>query len=467
MRNLQILLFFVTIFVICNSQTYQPNWPSVNSRPLPSWYDQSKFGIFIHWGVYSVPAFATSVFPSAEWYWYSLTYPKDTDGGATQAYHNKTFGPDFTYQQFAPMFKADLFDPQQWAAIFKASGAKYVVFTSKHHEGFTNWKSEQSWSWNSVDVGPHRDLVGDLTAAVKYAGLHMGLYHSLFEWFNPTYLQDKSTGNPPTQKEYVSEVLFPQLVDIVNKYEPDLIWSDGDWEQTSAYWDSTLFLSWLYTNSSVKNTVVTNDRWGSDCRSKNGGYWTPYDRFNPGKLIGHKWENCYTIGTSWGYNENEPLQEYQSTTALLQAMVSTVSCGGNFLLDVGPTADGVIPIVMQERLIEIGEWLGVNGEAIYDSTFWRAQNDTADELIWYTTNTQTGYVYAISFVWPDSGVLELKAPVASTSATIELIGPNNNSILVSWNMNSNGQGINIKLPTLTPGQTPPFGIYTFRMMGVK
>lgn len=128
------------------------------------------------------------------------------------------------------MFNCRLFNPDEWASIFQKSGAKYVVLTSKHHEGYTLWKSDQSWSWNSVENGPGIDIVGKLTNSVKAQGLHMGLYHSLYEWFNPLYLADKNSGNPPTQNTYVKEVLLNQLRDIVLKYEPDIVWADGEWE---------------------------------------------------------------------------------------------------------------------------------------------------------------------------------------------------------------------------------------------
>ncbi|EFA85298.1 hypothetical protein PPL_02299 [Heterostelium album PN500] len=469
--KLKVILLVLSVCSCALGQSYLPNWESINSRPLPAWYDQSKFGIFIHWGVYSVPAFAVPAAPGAEWYWYNLEF--NTDNGSTRAYHDDSFGADFTYQTFAPMFKANLFDPQQWANLFVASGAKYVVLTSKHHEGFTLWPNSQAWGWNSVDIGPGKDLVGLVSKYVKQAGLHMGLYHSLYEWFNPLYDMNNAT-TPPVSDSYVTQVLLPQLYDVVNSYEPEVgmyqtfipktiitiltffisyqskVWADGDWEQNSTYWKSTDFLAWLYTNSSVKDTVVTNDRWGSDCGGKNGGYWTPSDRYNP--------------GTSWGYNQNEALDQYQNTTSLIQTLVSTVSCGGNLLLDVGPTAEGVIPMLMQERLIQIGEWLSTNGEAIYNTTFWRVQNDTIDENIWYTTNAHTGAVYAMSFYWPTNSILTLEAPIVQRTTTIELLGYGES---LSYST-ANGQksGLNIKLPFLTPGQYPPHGVYTFKLSNV-
>jgi alpha-L-fucosidase len=177
---------------------YEPNWDSLMTRPLPSWYDEAKVGIFIHWGVYSVPSFnihnmskAIKDGYAAEWYWWYL------HGLPTEeviAFHNKTYGRDFTYEEFGPMFKAEMWEPEQWAELFQASGAEYVGLTAKHHEGWCNWCSAEAFGWNSCDNGPHRDLVGEMTDAVRAKGLHMGLYHSIFEWYHPLYLEDKANG---------------------------------------------------------------------------------------------------------------------------------------------------------------------------------------------------------------------------------------------------------------------------------
>ena len=186
-----------------SSKKYQANWESIDSRPTPKWYTDAKFGIFIHWGVYSVPAYAAVKVkdenPYAEWYWNSLTEGMDAKGSGhgamTWAFHKRVYGADFPYFNFAPMFQAENFDPDRWADLFVASGAKYVAPTSKHHEGFTMWRSVQannSWGrpWNSVDIGPKRDLILELTEAGRRKGLTMGIYYSLYEWYNPLWLTD-------------------------------------------------------------------------------------------------------------------------------------------------------------------------------------------------------------------------------------------------------------------------------------
>ncbi|KAL1428023.1 hypothetical protein MTO96_000360 [Rhipicephalus appendiculatus] len=234
---------------------YTPDWDSLDTRPTPGWGAKT-------------PAF--------------------------REFMERNYRPGFTYQDFAPQFKAEFFDPDHWAAVFKKAGARYVVLTSKHHEGFTLWPSAVSWNWNAGDVGPRRDLVGDLARAVrKEGGIHFGLYHSLYEWFNPLYLADKAAGFKTNN--FVARKTMPELVEIVTKYRPEIIWSDGDWEAPDTYWNSTLFLAWLYNDSPVRNTVLVNDRWGKGTPCKHGDFYNCKDHYDPGTLVVHKWENAMTV----------------------------------------------------------------------------------------------------------------------------------------------------------------------------
>src|ERR1700761_899563 len=217
------------------AQMYQPNWDSLDKRPTPAWFSDAKFGIFIHWGTYSVPGYAP-VIPGklayAEWYWNAMTNGRDNPKATaiqtgTWAYHQKEYGADFPYQDFAQQFKAELFDPDQWADVFLHSGAKYVVLTSKHHEGFALWPSKEAsreWGrpWNAMEIGPKQDLLGELTDAVRAKGLRMGIYYSLYEWYNPLWLHDKP--------KYIEDHMFPQFKDVVTRYKPSIIFSDGEWD---------------------------------------------------------------------------------------------------------------------------------------------------------------------------------------------------------------------------------------------
>lgn len=293
---------------------YEPNWDSLDSRPLPEWYDEAKVGIFIHWGVYSVPSYGT------EWFW--INWRGSQNPNYTE-FMERNFKPGFTYQEFANDFNAEHYNPNDWVKLFEKSGAKYVVFTSKHHDGYTMWPSKHAFSWNSVDIGPHRDIVGELANAVRAnSTLRFGLYYSLFEWFNPLYMIDRE--NSFESKTYAIQKVIPELKDIVEKYRPEVIWSDGDWEPTDEYWKSTEFIAWLYNESPVRETVVTNDRWGSGVLCQHGGFFTCSDRFNPGTLQDHKFENAMTIDkSSWGHRAVAKLDSYITAEELIGGMVQS------------------------------------------------------------------------------------------------------------------------------------------------
>jgi alpha-L-fucosidase len=390
---------------------YAPNWESIDSRPIPKWFTDAKFGIFIHWGVYSVPAWApvgkeygaSPIY--SEWYWCRLLTDSSKIGKAARDYHNKTYGPNFRYPDFAPMFKAELFQPAQWAELFAGSGARYVVLTSKHHEGFTLWPSAESWNWNAVDIGPHRDLAGDLMKAVKAKGLRMGYYYSLYEWFNPLYRSDVG--------KYVDQHMIPQIKDLVTRYKPDILWTDGEWEHPSETWKSTEFLSWLYNESTVKNEVVVNDRWGKETRSKHGGFYTTeYDLVDDkGRdlKINRPWEECRGIGGSFGFNRNESLSDYESSESLVHMLIEKVAHGGNLLLDIGPAADGSIPVIMQQRLMDIGRWLKINGEAIYETSPREGMIKKQDN-IFYTQKGKDLYILCTKYPAAQIVVEHIKKP---------------------------------------------------------
>ncbi|MBD0377881.1 MAG: alpha-L-fucosidase, partial [Flavisolibacter sp.] len=275
---------------------------------------------------------------------------------------------DFPYPQLENQFKAEFFNPQQWASVFKQSGARYVVLTSKHHEGYCLWNSaeaDRTWGrpWNAVSGTPKRDLLGDLSEAVRQAGLRMGYYYSLYEWFNPLWLQDK--------KRYVAEHMIPQFKDLVTRYKPSVIFSDGEWDLSDTAWRSEEILAWLYNESPVAKEVVVNDRWGKNTRGKNTSSTYSTSEYGGGMDASVVWEESRGIGHSYGYNRNEALKDYKTGPELVLILADIVARGGNLLLDIGPTADGRIPVIMQQRLIEIGNWLKVNGEAIYAATAWK------------------------------------------------------------------------------------------------
>ncbi|VDK62767.1 unnamed protein product [Onchocerca ochengi] len=359
------------------AKNYLPTWDSIDSRPIPQWYQNAKLGIFCHWGIYSVPAI------HSEWMWYAWKVSNNSD---IIQYMKKYYKPDVSYADFAQDFTAEHFNTSMFRDIVEASGARYFVFTSKHHEGFTMWPSATSWNWNSVDIGPHRDIVatGELKNEFLESKVRFGLYFSQYEWFNRYYINDRKYG---TADYYVS---YPQMLEIVKNYEPEIIWSDGDWEMSDDYWKSKEFIAWLYNSSPVKDTVVVNDRWGEGSSGKHGGFLTYSDHFDPGYLLKRKWENCLTLDKkSWGYRRNMRSEDVNTVSYLISQLVRTIACNGNMLLNIGPDKSGMIAPIFEDRLREFGRWVKRNQEAIFDTYPWMYQNDSL--YIWYTISPPSEY----------------------------------------------------------------------------
>lgn len=452
MRCLVLFLLFLVSVFSAKAQVYEDNWSSLDKRPMPEWFNEAKFGIFIHWGVYSVPAYrpvSKERFASyAEWYQVDVM----NKAGAGRDFHNRVFGENFEYRQFGSMFKAELFNPDDWADLFVKSGAKYVVLTSKHHDGFCLWptKNRYSKNWNSMEMGPKRDLLGELTTAVRKKGLRMGLYYSLLEWETPTPAKIDSPYLPKNiiskyqipRDSFITAHIIPQLKELVNQYQPALIFSDGAWDEYSSYWNSTSFLSWLYNNAPNKDEVIVNDRWGKDTHSKHGDYYSSeyapeQDKFN--NDMKHPWEESQGIGGSYGYNRAENLGDYKSSGQIIHLLIDQVSRGGNLLLNVGPSADGLIPVIMQQRLTDIGKWLAVNGEAIYGTSAWdmRPVHGKQDP-VYYTKKGDV--LYAICTQWPFKPVV---VPGITKAGKISLLGSN-----VSVKFQSGKNGLKIIPPSI-------------------
>ena len=345
-----ILLAF---FCLRLSAQVQPTWESINGRGYPQWFTDAKLGIFIHWGVYSVPAYA-SLEGYAEWYYRGLMTNDDR-----KAFQERVYGKDFRYEDFAPRWKAELWNPDEWAELFQKSGAKYVLLVSKHHDGFCLWPSEYAPGWNSVEVGPHRDICGELTEAVRKKGLKMGFYYSLPEWTSPLHRWYEDPDENIT--EYVDTHMIPQFKELIAKYKPTILFTDGEWRNTAEQWHATELISWYY--NTVGSDAIVNDRWGS---GQQHGFRTP--EYSAGiTLTDRPWAECRGLGRSFGLNRNEPLENYLTSDELIRHFAVLVAAGGGMTLNVGPAADGKIPLLQQERLLDLGKWLETNGEAIYST----------------------------------------------------------------------------------------------------
>lgn len=449
------LMLVILVQNVCAQDRYLPNWESLDQRPIPDWFQDAKFGIFIHWGPYSVPAWSPKGTYS-EWYQYWLQEPTlfgngDFKGDEVLVYHRSTYGPEFTYYDFADTFTADFFEPEKWAQLFRRAGAKYVVLTAKHHDGYALWPSAQAndrgFAWNSLEVGAERNLVDELTRSVKAVDLKMGLYYSLYEWYHPLWKANK--------QKYVEEHYIPQIKDLVERMKPDVLWADGEWELSDTEWQSQKFLAWLYNESSVAETILVNDRWGKGTRGHHGGYFTTEYDFE-GSNYERPWEECRGMGFSFGYNQNEDAGDYVSARSLVLMLVNIVSQGGNLLLNIGPDARGKIPPIMEDRLLELGSWLAINGEAIYGTRSWKRSHQwsmegkrnysppeqyyqSGDLILKYTLDPDPGYahkevfftqnddyVFAILPKWPIDGLvirdfnlgLDKKVTVLATGETL-------------------------------------------------
>jgi len=404
-----------------DQQKFQPTWESVMSHKLPDWYDDCKLGIFIHWGLYSVPAWAEVTWelgaapsefewfthnPYAEWYLNTIRI-KDSPA---QIHHDKKYGKDFPYEKFADSFTCDKWDPGEWAKLFKESGAGYVVLTTKHHDGFCLYPSKYT-SYNSMNHGPKRDLVGDLTNAVRAEGLRMGTYFSgLLDWTTFPYPLTGDIIKEYNQTYGFADYSLNQAVELIDNYKTSLLWGDIGWPEKGI-----TDLPWLFAHyyNSVPDGVI-NDRFSCD--------W--FDHYTAEYLVGRrslekKWEMNRGMGLSFGYNAQEDETSMLSSRDLVRFLIEHVSHNGNLLINVGPRADGTIPEKQISRLKDLGAWLVKYGDAIYGTRIWsERQKDTlpggAD--VFYTRKGKD--LFAIVDKLPP-GETKVKLPICDSDQIVE------------------------------------------------
>jgi alpha-L-fucosidase len=336
----------------------QPTWESLNQRGYPQWFQDAKLGIFIHWGLYSVPAYASKE-GYGEWFYRGLmqNVPERT---RIMSYYADTTKPVFDqYKELTKYWHAELWNPDEWVDLFQYAGAKYVVLVTKHHDGYCLWDSKFQPEWNSVASGPKRNIVEELTTAVRDKGLRMGFYYSLPEWTNPKHIWMVDPDNEIG--DYVDNYMVPQFKELVTRYKPDLLFSDGDWNNTAEQLRSQELISWYY--NTVGKDAIVNNRWGNGTQH---GFLTP--EYSAGIANTEvPWAECRGLGRSFGLNRNEDLDNYMTDKELIQHFAELVAHGGGMTLNVGPYADGTIPLIQQERLENLGRWLEINGKAIYGS----------------------------------------------------------------------------------------------------
>jgi alpha-L-fucosidase len=464
---------------------YDATWESLKNYQIPDWYQDAKFGIFIHWGVYSVPAFAN------EW------YPRNMYLKGTPEYehHIQTWGPhhEFGYKDFVPMFKAEKFDPAEWADLFKRSGARYVVPVAEHHDGFAMYDCSSS-QWTAVKMGPKRDVVGELAEAVRREGLVFGVSsHRAEHWFfmnggmkfdsdvrdsryydfygpakpGPTSFEDEkeqwlSKDWRPRPDGKFMEDWLARTCELVDKYQPQLVWFDW-WIEQAVFEPYLQRFAAYYYNCGLKwgKGVAINHKYDP---FPEGTAVLDVERGGLKRIWPYFWQTDTAVGKkSWCYVED---QEYKTSESLIHDLVDIVSKNGALLLNIGPRADGSIPDEDQQILLDIGKWLAVNGEAIYGTRPWKTFGEGPTEVIegafqdekraGFTSRdvrftTKGDVLYAIVLGWPETGEVLIESLGANQDYYPNRIGR------VSWLGTNEGlqwsreaSGLRVKLPTGTP-----------------
>jgi alpha-L-fucosidase len=478
------------------SGPFHADWDSLGHYQVPAWFRDAKFGVFIHWGVYSVPAYGN------EWYSRNMY----VQGSPAYQHHIGTYGPQskFGYKDFIPMFKAEKFDADAWAALFRRAGAKYIVPVAEHCDGFAMYASDLT-EWNAARMGPKRDVIAELARAARKQGLHFGVSsHRAEHWWwydggtkfdsdvrDPKYAGLYGPARPrslpgetsdkepdpdhlekwlPPDKAFLDDWLG-RTTEIVDKYHPELLYLDW-WAGQPAFQPYLQRLAAYYYNRSAawkQGAVLTYKQ--HDFPENAAVLDIERGKLDSLRLLPWQTDTSISVG-SWGYVKDD---QYRDARSLIDELVDVVSKNGNLLLNIGPKPDGTIPEEEQRVLLQIGDWLRVNGEAIYESRPWlvfgegptQDSNSTAkgkdiktytDEDIRFTAKGQT--LYAIALGWPSNGKLTVHTLWKGTPylhrpiAHIELLGAPSE---LHWKQT--GTGLVIDLPSTRPNDDA----YVFRI----
>jgi alpha-L-fucosidase len=461
---------------------YRADYESLDKYEAPEWYKDAKFGIFIHWGVYSVPAYGS------EW------YPREMyiQGSDVYKHHLATYGPQakFGYKDFIPMFKAEKFDPQAWARLFKNSGAKYVVPVFEHHDGFAMYDSGLS-DWTVAKMGPHRDTGGELAKAVRAEGLHLGasshrVEHNFFlgvgrtfdsdindpkyaAFYGPAHTWLENNSGTPLSNDftYLSDSYgndwLARSAEIVQKYHPDIMYFDWWIGQPGLRHQLTTFAAYYY-NESLKSTghvgVINYKDYAMDSQSA----VLDIERGQLGNIRPLYWQTDTSVSNkSWGYIENDT---FKSPEFIVHQLVDIVSKNGNLLMNIGPRSDGTIPDGVQQVLLAVGGWLKVNGDAIYGTRPWTSYGEGPTKVVEGSFNdtaagnytaedfrftTKGNALYAIELGWPSDGETVIHTLHPTTGgraiASVSLLGA---SRAISFEQKADG--LHLKVPSEAPGK---------------
>ncbi len=493
MRKIYTLLA-VTMLVACNSSThpkynlesvasprgtkvFQPDWENIAQHyKFPDWFSDGKFGIFIHWGVYAVPAF------SNEWYPRNM-YQKNSDNPAVYNYHLEKYGPQdkFGYKDFIPMFRAEKFNADKWAQLFKAAGARYVVPVAEHHDGFAMYNSDLN-AWNSVKMGPGKDIIGLLKSAIEKEGLVFGLSFHRAEnaWFYnggmqfPSDVQDMSIKlyggrlKDNEQTESLAREWLAHSRELVDKYQPQLVWFDWTVNNPVLMPYFNKFMAYYYNNAlDWGKGVVVNTKEGYPNNIQVGDV----ERGKLGQMRKYPWQTDTSVGKhSWCYIDGE---ENKTPDQIIHDLIDIVSKNGNLLLNIGPRADGTITEEQTAVLLAIGEWLKINGDAIYSTRCWIKSGEgeakgttgsfTDNEATEYTSKdmrfTSKGNDLYVIVLNGDSQEFMVTSLNTNTIADAKLLNVKllGSSEKISWKETSNG------LKIIFPKDKPDECAYSFKL----
>jgi alpha-L-fucosidase len=460
---------------------FRPDWESLQKYEAPEWYKDAKFGIFIHWGAYSVPAFGN------EW------YPRNMyrDGSEEYKHHIATYGPQdkFGYKDFLPMFKAEKFDPAAWAELFKKAGAKYVVPVAEHHDGFAMYDSGLS-DWTVAKMGPHRDTTGELAKAVRAAGLHFGLSshrveHNFFlgvgreihsdvndpqfaAFYGPAHAWIAPWGAPlGNDFTFVSTAWaddwLARSAELVEKYHPDIVYFDWWIGQASIRPNLTRFAAFYYNSSLKYGDHVGVINYKDYAMQEHAGV-LDLERGQLGDIRPLYWQTDTSVSNkSWGYIKDDT---FKSPEFVVHQLIDIVSKNGNLLLNIGPRSDGTIPDEVQQVLLDVGAWLGINGEAIYGTRPWRTYGEGPTKVAagsFHDTDTakytpedfrftsKGDDVYAIGLAWPTrrEAVIHSLAKTVGTEPvqSVAMLGGDAN-----LRFEQRADGVHVQLPAEAPAK---------------
>jgi alpha-L-fucosidase len=462
---------------------FRPDWESLQTYQVPDWYKDAKFGIFIHWGVYSVPAFGN------EW------YPRNMYRPGTEEYqhHLAAYGPPdkFGYKDFIPAFKAEKFDPAAWARLFKEAGAKYVVPVFEHHDGFAMYDCGLS-DWTAAKMGPHRDLFGDLAQAVRQEGLHLGasshrVEHDFFlgvgrdiradvndprfaAFYGPAHKYLESKKGTPLSNDFTfvsqswTDDWLARSAEIVEKYHPEIMYFDWWIGQPSVRPALARFAAFYYNTTLHNGNPVGVINFKDYAMQEHSGV-LDIERGQLSDMRPLYWQTDTSVSNrSWGYIQNDT---FKSPEFLVRQLVDIVSKNGNLLLNIGPRSDGTIPEEVQQVLRDIGSWLNVNGDAIYGTRPWRVYGEGPTKVVegaFHDTDTESyisedfrftakgDTLFAIELGWPANGEtlihsLATGIPGEQRIESVELLGSAS-----KLTFEQQPDGLHIHVPHQAPGK---------------